>query len=253
MSKLVIASAQTRPKNEDIAENLQDHYRLIQIASDNGVELIVFPEMSITGYVRESAQKLSFASDDSRIDKLRSLASEKNMIIIAGAPVKIDADLHIGAYIIFPNNSVSIYTKQFLHTEEALFFKPNFSYNPFIELENERFCIAICADITNPKHAENAKSSKCSVYIASIFYTPMSIDKAYSSLSKYAKIHSMNVLMSNYCGESWGCESAGKSAFWTKDGNYLAGLDIESTGLVICQKTKDSWNGKVIKEKKMMY
>ncbi len=47
---MILAAAQTNPKRGDIESNLIDHYNLIELASKNQVDLIVFPEMSITRY-----------------------------------------------------------------------------------------------------------------------------------------------------------------------------------------------------------
>jgi predicted amidohydrolase len=47
---MIIAAAQTKTKRGDVKSNLIDHYKMIDLASENGAELIVFPEMSITGY-----------------------------------------------------------------------------------------------------------------------------------------------------------------------------------------------------------
>ncbi|SMD15333.1 carbon-nitrogen hydrolase family protein [Sporomusa malonica] len=246
---MIIASAQTSPQNKDINRNLYDHYRLIRLAADNGANLIVFPEMSITGYVRESAKKLSFTENDSRLDKLRELAVDNKMIIIAGAPIIMDSGLYIGSFIIFPDNSISIYTKQFLHAGEEKFYAASFDYNPIIKLDDERISLAICADIDNPMHAEKANKANCTIYIASIFFTPKGMIEAYNLLSNYAKKYSMNVLISNYCRESWGLESGGKSALWSKNGDLITGLDAKSTGLVIGQKNKDIWRGMIIKDK----
>jgi len=65
---MILAAAQTKPTRGDIKENLLDHYRLIELAADHGANLIVFPELSITGYERETAESLSFTIDDSRLD-----------------------------------------------------------------------------------------------------------------------------------------------------------------------------------------
>ena len=160
---MIIASAQTKPQNEDINRNLHDHYRLIRLAADNGVKLIAFPEMSITGYVRELAKKLSFIENDSRLDKLRELAVDNDMIIIAGAPIKMDSGLYIGSFVILPDNSISIYTKQFLHAGEDEFYAASFDYNPIINLDGERISLAICADIENPLHADKANKANCTI------------------------------------------------------------------------------------------
>jgi predicted amidohydrolase len=130
---MILASAQTKPKRGDIEYNLKDHYRLIEKASDQGTDLIVFPEMSITGYEREDAYKFTFSENDSRLDNLRKMAHDKKIIIVAGAPIIIDLDLFIGSFILYPNGSISIYTKQFLHLGEEEFFKSSFEYNPIIE------------------------------------------------------------------------------------------------------------------------
>lgn len=238
-----IAVAQFSPKDGDIIQNLSEHYRLIKLAAQNGVKLIAFPEMSITGYVMELAEKLSFTENDFRLDNLRKLAVENDMIIIAGAPIKINSALHIGSFVILPDNSISIYTKQFLHPGEDKFFTGSFDYNPIINIGNERISLAICADIKNPIHAENASKANCTIYIASIFFSREGIAEAHDLLSNYAKMYSMNVLMSNYCGRTWGLEAGGKSGFWSTNGDIITGLDASSTGLLIGEKNKGIWRG----------
>ncbi|HEX9063006.1 MAG TPA: carbon-nitrogen hydrolase family protein [Clostridia bacterium] len=244
---MIIASAQMRPKDEDIDQNLQEHYRLIKLAADNKASLIVFPEMSITGYVRDSALELSFTENDFRLYRLRELAACYNMVIVAGAPMKLITGFHIGSFIIFPDGLISIYTKQFLHEGEDQFFVSNFEHNPNIKFFDEEVSFAICADINNPLHAKNANKAGATIYVPSIFYSNNGMHEAYKLLKNYAKEHSMNVLMSNYCGMSWGLEAGGKSAFWNSNGELLAGLDEESTGLVIGIKEKGLWRGMSIK------
>ena len=45
-----IGVVQTRPVKGDIAANLADHQRWASLAVERGVGLLVFPELSITGY-----------------------------------------------------------------------------------------------------------------------------------------------------------------------------------------------------------
>lgn len=51
---MILAAAQTKPTQGNIEANLQDHYNLIEMAVQNGAQLITFPEMSITGNEREN-------------------------------------------------------------------------------------------------------------------------------------------------------------------------------------------------------
>jgi predicted amidohydrolase len=246
---MILASAQTNPKRGDIESNLIDHYNLIELASKNQVDLIVFPEMSITGYERKNAKDLSFTTTDSRLDKLRQLSIDKKMIVIAGAPVLINNDLYIGSFVLKPDFSISIYTKQFLHNGEEEFFKSSFDYNPILSVNNELISIAICADIDNPFHAENASKNGTTIYLASIFFTPNGIPNAHKTLSDYANRYRMNVLMSNYCGQSWGLDSGGQSGFWDKNGKLISNLNDTDSGLLIIEKINKNWNGKTIKYK----
>ncbi len=185
---MILGLAQTKPKQGDIESNLIDHYRMIDLASKNHVDLIVFPEMSITGYEREKARDLAFTATDSRLDRLRQLSVDTKMILIVGAPIQINDKLYIGAFILKPDHSTSIYTKQYLHTGEEKFFDYSFDYNPLINLNNEQAFISICADIVYPKHAENASKNGATLYVASIFFTPNGIAYAHKTLSDYKLI-----------------------------------------------------------------
>lgn len=131
--------------------------------------------------------------------------------------------------------------------QEEAFFSSSFDYNPLISLNNEQFAIAICADIVNPKHAENANKNGTTLYIASIFFTPNGIVDAHKTLSDYSKQYRMNVLMSNYCGQSWGLDSGGQSAFWDNNGELITSLDKTHSGLLIVENTNNKWIGKTLK------
>ena len=144
-----LASAQIKSNQNNVEKNLNVHYRFITIASEHGADLITFPEMSITGYLRERA--------------------DYNMVIIAGAPIQIESNLFIGSFIIKPDSSISIYTKQYLHTGEEEFFNASFNYNPIIDLANERISLARCADIENPLHPDDAAKNKSTIYVSSSF------------------------------------------------------------------------------------
>ncbi|MBF4465462.1 carbon-nitrogen hydrolase family protein [Flavobacterium sp. LC2016-12] len=243
---MILAAAQTKPTRGNIEANLLDHYRLIELAVQNGAQLIAFPEMSITGYERENAQKLAFKKNDSRLDHLKKLASENNIIIVAGAPIQFEKEMFIGEFVISPDQSVSIYTKQFLHEGEDE-FQSSFDYNPMITIEDQKISFAICADIDNPLHPENACKKATDIYIASIFFSPNGILNAYRDLQSYAAKHRMNVLMSNFSGESWGSPSAGQSAFWNNKGELIRQMNDSNSGLLLVENKNDNWTSKVVK------
>jgi predicted amidohydrolase len=239
---MILASAQTKPHRFDIDKNLSDHYQLIDIAAQHKVNFIAFPELSITGYERDKARELAFEKEDKRLGGLRDLSAKHNMIIVAGAPVIAGEEMHIGSFVLFPDGEISIYTKQFLHTGEENFYSPSSAYNPMIKMDGERISLAICADIDHPQHAENASKVNTTIYVPSIFFSPGGLPEGYDNLSGYAKKYSMHVLMSNFCVESWGRPSGGKSALWNNKGELIDNLNDSSPGLLIVEK-----NGETIK------
>ncbi|MCD0475341.1 carbon-nitrogen hydrolase family protein [Flavobacterium sp. EDS] len=243
---MILAAAQTKPKRGNIDSNLLDHYRLIELAVTKNADLIVFPELSITGYERENAIELTFSENDSRLNHLKKLAVENKIVIVAGAPIKIKDQLFIGEFIISPDDSVSIYTKQFLHEGEDVYYQSSFDYNPTIELENKKISFAICADIDNPLHPKKASENKTAIYIASIFFSPNGIPGAYKALQNYASTYNMNVLMSNFSGESWGSPSGGKSAFWNNKGELIAQMNDSDSGLLLVQNHNDIWTSEIV-------
>lgn len=234
-----IAAAQIKPDDGNIEDNITLHCHWAERAAHEDVQLIAFPEMSLTGYQRELAARYSFVPDDARLDPLKILSAEHNIIIVAGAPLNTGNQLHIGSFIIQPDGGVQMYTKQFLHGAEALFFMPGHQHNPLIKLADEKISLAICADIAHPEHALQASRRGTTVYLAGIFYTPDGIEQGYSDLQHYAGTYGMDVLMANYTGRSYRFPAAGLSAAWNSNGALMGALNETEESLLIYEKTVD--------------
>jgi len=236
VSIMIIAAAQTKPLRNDVESNIISHCDFVDAAAMRGTQLIVFPEMSLTGYERELAPGQAFTVNDNRLDPLKALAVLHNMVIVAGAPIRIDSKLHIGSFIIFPDRTISVYTKQFLHPGEEAVFSPGSEFNPVIELDGHRIAFAICADTSYPEHLQNAAKNEATLYLASVFFYPDEMEECYARFSAYAKQHSMRILMSNFAGQSWGKDAGGRSAFWNKQGEVTELLSA-GDGLLVIEGT----------------
>ena len=64
MAKISIAAAQTIPVKGNIAENIKRHEKLIKYAAEKEVDILLFPELSLTGYEMELASDLSMSFFD---------------------------------------------------------------------------------------------------------------------------------------------------------------------------------------------
>ena len=45
-----ICAAQTRPFRGDVQRNIAKHKKIIDLAASNGADIIIFPELSLSGY-----------------------------------------------------------------------------------------------------------------------------------------------------------------------------------------------------------
>lgn len=219
---MIIAAAQTIPQDGNLAANIADHCRLAAQAAAKGARLIIFPEMSLTGYMLDGASQHAIAANDARLDVLKDTARNNNIMMIAGAPVRIADKLYIGAFIFHLDGTMDTYTKIYLHTGEEKFYEPGIDNKLLFSLDGQRISVAICADITNPQHPADAAERNTTLYTASIFYTPKGLPEAYEQLSSYAKQYGMHVLMANFGGPSCNIDTASKSASWNKNGELVA-------------------------------
>lgn len=238
-----IALAQSKSFRGDVNANIKHHSRFIEKASSSGVQLIAFPELSLTGYEPDLATKEKFIPNDSRLIPLLELAATHQMIIVAGAPIALESGLHIGEFILYPNQKISVYTKHHLHDGEEKYFIPG-NQNPRITLGTEIISLAICADINHQVHAANAAKSGATVYLSSVFITEKGYKVETGQLQKYALDYRMTVFMANTCGSSSTHVSAGKSICWNRNGKFISSTDSTREGLLIASKTDQGWDSK---------
>ena len=227
-----ICVAQTRPVKGDIEKNLEQHIKLVDMSLSYGTDLVIFPELSITGYEPELAPGLAITLDDPRFDSLQILSDTGNISIGIGAPVKTENGTGIGMIIFQPGSSRSIYHKKYLHDSEIPFFVSG-ENSTFTIGENPKIATAICYEMSVTAHAENAAHHGASVYIASAVESLTGIEKAHTRLAGIAKQYGMTVLLSNCIGITGTYDCPGRSAAWNKKGELVGQLDDEHEGLLV--------------------
>ncbi len=151
MAPFKFAMAQVPAIKGSVQDNINIHLRAVSTAAWAGVSLIVFPELSLTGYEPELAGSLAFDENDDRLVPLISAAAQHRIHIIAGAPLKGKSKPHIGALIISPSGLVSSYSKINLHSSEEQFFSPGNEHR-VITIDTHTIGVAICADTNAPEH-----------------------------------------------------------------------------------------------------
>jgi len=240
---LVIAAAQFISVPGDVSQNVAHRLRFGRLAAEHGVQLVVFPELSLTGYEPSIARSAAIRQDSSHLDSLRDLAEDAHMTLIAGGPVLTDkGELYIAALTIAPTGSVSIYAKEHLHLGEEEVFTPGPGGAPF-RIGDATVALAICADITHPEHAAGAAARGANLYAAGVAITENGYAPDTELLRTCAKEHKMAILMANYGRTTGAWVSAGRSAIWSEEGDIVAASGGTEEALIVSTKQGGMWQG----------
>ncbi|MCP3752635.1 carbon-nitrogen hydrolase family protein [Pseudomonas sp. SBB6] len=245
---MTVACAQTVAIARDITGNVQRHLQMMQLAAEQGVQFLLFPELSLTGYELDAAPDLALGSDDPRLDPLRELARKQAMYSVVGAPVRVpgSGQVLLAALIFRPDGSVGLYSKQHLHPGEDLVFSPG-SGGDLLPLGGQRLALAICADAMQPGHPAHAARLGADVYAAGMLISHRGIVAESQQMAGYAVEHQMMVMLANHGGETGGWQAAGQSAIWARDGALICKADGAGECLVVArQDGAGAWEGTVI-------
>ena len=234
IAEMAVAVAQSIAIPGDVIRSVEEHVRLATYAAEQGARLVLFPELSVTGYSRRLARSDAIAASDPRLHALQRLADARDTLIIAGAPVESSAGLHIGALCFVPQRGTATYTKRFLHQGEEIAFAPG-TGGDMLKVDDRNVCVAICAEITHPRHVREAAERGADIYAASCLITPGGYQYDASVLQGYSREHRMPVLMANYGASTSEWPSAGRSAIWSSDGAQLALAPAHGEAVIVAK------------------
>jgi len=233
------------PVRGDIGANLARHLEMIRLAAAQRADLLLFPELSLTGYELDLVADLAFETGDPRLEVLRVRAIEHGLTIVVGAPVRLDTGLHIGAFTYEPRGVVGLYTKHHLGGDEAKYVVPG-ERNPRLDLRGRTAAIAICADANQASHAGSAAERGADFYLTSAFVEVGDQVKKEATLAGHASHHAMTVVLANYGGASGGLPSGGRSAVWDRSGKMVVQAPSSGAALVIARPNQDRWTGRTL-------
>lgn len=253
-----LAAAQTVPIRGDVAANIDEHLRLARLASEEHPQVLVFPELSLTGYELDLGPSLAFSENDARLAPLTELAPDLAMTLVVGAPIRIGPNLHVGAFIIRADGGVDVYTKHHLGAfdpsdypegpvppPEKTFFTSG-DRNPLVDLGNSSAAAAVCADTGQPAHAQAAADRGATSYLASAFSIPADIPYDVEKFTAYSKRHSMAVVFANFGGPTGGLPAGGCSAIWSDEGAMLIQLGPVGAGVAVATEEDGAWRTRTL-------
>ena len=228
-----ICVAQTRPVKGNIQQNIDHHLRFIEQAISQKADLIVFPELSLTGYEPELAKQLASTQDDERLDVFQTISDNNQLTIGVGLPTRENNQLFVSMIIFQPGKERLTYSKQHLYPTEVDVFTPG-QNKIYLDIDGVNVVApTICYELSVPEHSESAHANRANVYIASVMNSVSGVDADLLKLSEIARKYRMNTFMANYVGQSGGYEYAGKTSVWKTTGEIAGQLNQYDEGLLI--------------------
>jgi len=243
------AAAQISSIRGDVAANLALHQRVMEQAANEGVDILVFPELSVTGYEMDLAGGLQASPEDIMFAPLHALARQAGMLAYLGMPLKAPNYIsggkpYLGA-VILGGDAPKAYAKIHVHESEADYFQSgtNYSVTPH---QKARIGAAICADLTKPEHAAGTVAAGADVYAVGALINEAAWAREEPLLRGYATAHGIPVVFSNYASKSGPYTPVGKSSVWAPGGTLVAQADGCEDTLVIARRTHGDWQGNTV-------
>ena len=156
ITALTLSAVQYQALDGGVAANVPEHIRLIEDAESHGARLVIFPELSLTGYRLDlldgPGEWLSAA--DRRLDGIREICRRTGITAVVGAAFKdADGTPRLAALAVHPTGSIETSFKTHLHGPEQDLFVAG-SNPAVLEIDGWKVALAICFDAARPGHAE---------------------------------------------------------------------------------------------------
>lgn len=227
-----ICIAQTQSLKGEVHKNIQNHLQIIERAVKSNSDLVIFPELSITGYEPDLAKELATNIDHAIFNPFQVLSDKNEITIGIGMPTNTIDGIHISMLIFQPNKKNLVYSKQILHSDELPYFVCG-NYQTSLNIKGTKIAVGICYETLQREHFLKAKEDDADIYVASVAKPKKGIEKAYLHLPKIANEFNTPILMSNSVGHCDNFLSIGQSTVWNKKGELIKQLDDTNQGILI--------------------
>jgi predicted amidohydrolase len=234
MSDLKLALLQCASLPLDVPANLQRLDQAAAEAAAAGAQLLVTPEMFLTGYNIGRTQALALAEtrDGPRAQAVAAIARKHQISIVFGHPER-DADGHIynaAQCMDAQGHSLASYRKTHLFGElDRSMFSPGAGDEPLFELQGWKLGLLICFDVEFP---ENTR--RLALQGADLIVVPTANMVDFDFVAQYmvptrAYENQLFVAYANFCGQESELAYGGLSCVAPPDGAGLtqAGRNAE--------------------------
>jgi predicted amidohydrolase len=240
--RIKLALAQISSKRENKNENLGKIEALTINAKEQAADLVIFPEMSLTGYVvRDQIYELAETIPGPSTKRIEDIAKKTGLHIIFGMPElseKAKATIFNTAVFVGPEGLIGKYRKMYLPThsvfEEKRYFRPGYQTASFnTALGNIGLCI--CYDLFFPEVCRLTRLKGAQLIVA-ISASP-AVRRSYFEILTAARALENTAFLAyvNLVGVEDGLQFWGGSRLISPTGDILAKAKYDEEDFVICE------------------
>ena len=240
--KIKLALCQISSKRESKQENLRKIEELTLKAKQQGADMAIFPELSLTGYVvLDQVYELAETIPGPSVAKIEALAKKTGMHIIFGMPElseKTQATVFNTAVFIGPQGLIGKYRKMYLPThsvfEEKRYFRPGYEPAAF-QTDLGNIGLSICYDVFFPEVFRLTRL-KGAQLIVCISASP-AVRRGYFEILTSARALENTAFLAyvNLAGVEDGLQFWGGSRLVSPTGDVVAKAKYDEEDFIICE------------------
>ena len=234
-----VALAQMNAVVGDIDGNAQRIQELISEARDQGAQLVVFPELALTGYPPEDLLLKTHFADAAGRALEEVAAGTHDIVALVGFPERAD-DLYNAAAVIADGEVRGVYRKMFLPNysvfDEHRYFQAG-TEPALIELNGVALGLTICEDIWEPGPPATSEALSGAQAIVNLSASPYHAGKPLEReqmLVQRARDNLAAVIFCNLAGGQDELVFDGGSVAVDQEGNVLARAPMFEEALCVC-------------------
>lgn len=240
--KIKLALAQISSKRESKKANLKKIEQITIKAKEQAADLVIFPELALTGYVlHDQIYELAEVIPGPSTKEIEAVAEKTGVHIIFGMPElseKTKATIFNTAVFVGPNGLIGKYRKMYLPThsvfEEKRYFRPGYQTAAF-NTAIGNIGLSICYDLFFPEvcRLTRLKGAKLVICISA---SP-AVRRGYFELLTVARALENTAFLAyvNLVGVEDGLQFWGGSRLISPTGDLLAKAKYDEEDLVICE------------------
>ncbi len=240
--KISVALAQISCKRADKKENVKKIENRITEAKQQGSDLIIFPELSLTGYtLRDRVYDLAETVPGVSTDVIGQLSKRTGVYVVFGMPElsqRAQAIIYNTAVLVGPEGFIGKYRKMYLpnHSvfEEKRYFRPG--YEPAVFDTNlGKIGLIVCYDVFFPEVSRLTRLRGAQIIVC-ISASPATRRTFFETLTRARAIENTAFLAYvNLVGVEDGLQFWGGSRLIGPDGRVLAQAKYHEEDLIVAE------------------